>query len=91
MTQQEKGLSQAGHVAMAVIQPHIRKIECYTCLTHKILLFSAWGQAVLALCVPLALALAMVWQVGRRRRRRHGESGDADDAGKCRDRSAILD
>jgi hypothetical protein len=43
----------------------------HTALTHKILLFSAWGQAALALGVPLALALAAVWHVRRRRRWRN--------------------
>jgi hypothetical protein len=42
----------------------------HAALTHKILLFSAWGQAALALGVPLALALTMVRHVRRRRRRR---------------------
>ena len=41
----------------------------HTALTHKILLFSAWGQAALTLLGPLALALAIVWYVRRRRRR----------------------
>jgi len=41
----------------------------HTALTHKILLFSAWGQAALVLGVPLALALVAVWYVRRRRRR----------------------
>ena len=43
-------------------------------LTHKILLFSAWGQVVLGASVPLALTVGAVWYIRRRRQRAKGRS-----------------
>lgn len=44
----------------------------HTSLLHKILLFTAWGQAALVFGAPLLLACSALWYVRRRRRLRAG-------------------